>query len=60
MERGFSQFIVTSAMTGKGVDQLREAITQLIPWDLLPATSSPELWKKFASTCSSGARATTC
>ena len=43
-EHGFSEFIATSANTGRGVEELRAAIARTIPWDRLPVSSSPELW----------------
>lgn len=44
-QHGYQRFITTSAKTGQGVEDLYEAIQQMIPWDSLPVTSSPELWK---------------
>lgn len=44
-EHGFRKFITTSAVTGKGIEELRSTIAELIPWDSLPVTSSPEAWK---------------
>lgn len=43
-QHGFKRFVATSANTGKGVDTLRAAILETIPWDRLPVTSSPRLW----------------
>jgi len=44
-EHGFIDFIATSAKTYSGIKELHAAITRAIPWDNLPVTSSPELWK---------------
>ncbi len=44
-EHDFQKFIATSATTGQGVEDLREALMQMIPWDKLSITSSPKLWK---------------
>jgi small GTP-binding protein len=43
-ERGFSEYIETSAKTGMGCDQLLEAIESKIAWDEIPYTSSPRLF----------------
>lgn len=43
----FVDYIATSAKTGLGVDRLRAAISNYIPWDKLPVISSPELWKEI-------------
>jgi TIR domain len=44
-QHGYRQFFATSAKTGQGVKDLRQAILHAIPWDRLPVTSSPKLWK---------------
>lgn len=44
-EHHFLIYIPTSAKTGQGIDNLRTAIIKAIPWDRLPVTSSPRLWK---------------
>jgi small GTP-binding protein len=41
----FERYIPTSAKTGEGIEELREAISGSIPWHTLPVTTSPELWK---------------
>ena len=46
-EHGFAQFVLTSAKTGQGIDELRAAIAAAVPWAELPVTSSPELWKRM-------------
>lgn len=46
-EHGFIGFIATSAKTREGVDKLHEAIRKSIPWDSLPVTRSPKLWKNI-------------
>jgi hypothetical protein len=38
---------VTSAKTGEGCDQLREAIVQAIDWKSIPATTSPALYHRL-------------
>ncbi|MDX6696028.1 MAG: hypothetical protein QOF02_3631 [Blastocatellia bacterium] len=44
-ERGFAGYLETSARTGKGCKDLREAIIESIPWDEIPWTSSPRIFK---------------
>jgi small GTP-binding protein len=44
---GYTHFLETSAATGQGIDELREAIRQSIPWEQLPVMSSPELWNQI-------------
>jgi small GTP-binding protein len=44
-QHGFHGFVATSAKTGQGIDELRAAIARAIPWDRLPVTRSPELWR---------------
>lgn len=44
---GYQTFIATSAKTGEGVEDMREAIRQAIPWTQLPVTTSPQLWKQI-------------
>jgi WD40 repeat protein/GTPase SAR1 family protein len=38
---------VTSAKTGEGCDQLREAIVQAIDWKSIPETTSPALYRRL-------------
>jgi small GTP-binding protein len=45
--RGFSAFLSTSALTGMGCGELRDAIEQHIRWDAIPWTSSPRLFKRL-------------
>ena len=45
--RGFAGYNETSARTGDGCDELREAIAASIPWDRLPKTSSPTIFKRI-------------
>ena len=48
MERGFLDPLhVTSAKTGEGCDQLREAIVQAIDWKSIPETTSPALYRRL-------------
>jgi small GTP-binding protein len=44
-ERGFDAYLETSAYTGKGCDELRDAIIRHIPWDDIPWTASPRIFK---------------
>ncbi|MET0648801.1 MAG: DUF4365 domain-containing protein [Pyrinomonadaceae bacterium] len=44
-ERGFDGYLETSAYAGTGCDELREAIINNIPWDEIPWTSSPRIFK---------------
>jgi small GTP-binding protein len=44
---GYVAHFVTSAETGDGCDELRAAIMAAIPWDKLPRTSSPEVFKRI-------------
>jgi len=47
-ERGFfGPLHVTSAKTGEGCDQLREAIVQAIDWKNIPETTSPALYHRL-------------
>ena len=47
-ERGFlGPLHETSAKTGKGCDQLREAIVQAIDWQSIPETTSPALYHRL-------------
>ena len=45
--RGFAGYHETSARTGDGCDDLRQAIAASIPWDRLPKTSSPTIFKRI-------------
>ncbi|MGI9107720.1 MAG: TIR domain-containing protein [Pyrinomonadaceae bacterium] len=44
-ERGFTDYLETSASTGDGCIALRDAIIRNIPWDEIPWTSSPRTFK---------------
>lgn len=44
-ERGFTGFIETSAYTGEGCAALRDLIINNIPWDDIPWTASPRIFK---------------
>ncbi|HEX9918322.1 MAG TPA: adenylate/guanylate cyclase domain-containing protein [Pyrinomonadaceae bacterium] len=46
-EHGYLAHHATSAETGEGCDALRAAIMAAIPWDTLPRTSSPEIFKRI-------------
>lgn len=45
--RGFEGYHKTSALSGEGCDELRKAIVAAIPWDRLPRTSSPRVFKRI-------------
>ncbi len=44
-ERGFAKYIETSAQTGMGCDELRDAIVKNIDWDAIPWTASSRVFK---------------
>jgi GTPase SAR1 family protein len=44
-ERNFTDYLETSAYTGDGCAELREAIIKNIPWDEIPWTASPRIFK---------------
>ena len=44
-ERGFHSYLETSARTGDGCSELREAIIRSIPWDDIPYTASPRIFR---------------
>jgi small GTP-binding protein len=44
-EHGFADYLETSALTGAGCPELREAIVKNIAWEDIPWTSSPRLFK---------------
>ena len=44
-ERGFTAYLETSAYTGDGCNDLRDAIIRNIPWDDIPWTASPRIFK---------------
>ena len=44
-ERGFASYLETSAYTGAGCQELREAIVHSILWTNIPWTSSPRIFK---------------
>jgi small GTP-binding protein len=44
-ERGFIHYLETSAYTGGGCPALRDAIIRNIPWDDIPWTASPRIFK---------------
>lgn len=44
-ERGFSGFIETSASTGKGCQELKQLIIDTIPWNEIPWTTSPRIFR---------------
>ena len=47
-ERGFiNPLHITSAKTGEGCDQLREAIVRAIDWQNIPETTSPALYQRM-------------
>lgn len=44
---GFAAYVETSAMNGRGVDELRELIAEALDWDSLAKTSRPELFQRI-------------
>jgi small GTP-binding protein len=44
-ERGFAEYLETSAYTGAGCQELRETIVHSIPWTDIAWTSSPRIFK---------------
>ncbi len=44
---GFHDYYETSALTGRGVPELREAISETLDWHGLPNTSHPELFQRI-------------
>jgi small GTP-binding protein len=44
---GFAVYVETSAMNGRGVAELREAIAGALDWDSLAKTSRPELFQRI-------------
>ncbi|MCP4687620.1 MAG: DUF4365 domain-containing protein, partial [Desulfobacterales bacterium] len=45
MERQYTHFMETSALTGEGCNQLRNAILGNIDWNTIPWTASPRIFK---------------
>lgn len=45
--QNFDTFIATSAKTGENIRELRTVIDELIPWNSLPVTTSPKLWRNI-------------
>src|SRR5262249_28888423 len=46
-QRGFCDYLETSARTGAGCQELRDAIIRNIAWDLIPWTISPLIFKRL-------------
>lgn len=44
---GFAAYVETSAMNGRGIDELRELIAGALDWDSLAKTSRPELFQRI-------------
>jgi len=44
-ERGFSEYLETSALTGEGRKELCDAIVRNVPWDDLPRVGSPRIFQ---------------
>ena len=44
-ERDFADYLETSAQTAAGCNELREAIIRNIPWDEIPWTASPHIFR---------------
>ncbi len=47
MERHYTHFLETSALTGEGCDKLRGVILENIDWDSIPWTASPRIFKRL-------------
>ncbi len=45
VERDFANYLETSAQTGAGCNELREAIIRNIPWAEIPWTASPHIFR---------------
>ena len=43
--RGFAAYLQTSALTGAGCNELRDAIVAHVPWDQISWTASPRIFK---------------
>jgi small GTP-binding protein len=46
-ERGYTRFLETSAKTGAGCDELRDAVLHGIQWERIPWRSTPLLFKRL-------------
>ena len=46
-ERSYSYFLETSAKTGQGCEELKQAILKSIDWHTIPWRSSPKLFKRL-------------
>lgn len=46
-ERGFVEYLETSAQTGEGCGDLQEAIARNIRWEDVPWTSSPQIFRRL-------------
>jgi small GTP-binding protein len=44
---GFDSYVATSALTGQGISELARRIDSAIPWNELPVTTSPALWREL-------------
>ena len=44
-DRGFANYLETSAQTGAGCNELRDAIIRNIPWTEIPWTASPHIFR---------------
>src|SRR5262249_20140424 len=49
-EHSFAAYLETSAYTGAGCQELREAIVRSIPWTSIPWTLSPRIFKVLKDT----------
>ena len=50
-ERRFAEYIETSALTGSGCEDLRNAIVRYIPWENIPWTASPRIFRLLKEAC---------
>lgn len=50
---GFREYVETSALTGRGIEELRQAIHEAIDWETVGTTSRPELFQEIRETVES-------
>lgn len=44
-DHGLEAYVATSAKTGEGIQHLNSLLRSLIPWEEIPLTHSPKLWR---------------
>ena len=45
----FAGYFSTSAKTGQGIPELRDFLNEKIPWETLPLTQSPAVWRELGA-----------